>query len=424
MSTCKRIIGAACALLTLAAAVTAQNSAARAPSSPAAPTPPAPPTMPKMPTVNTPTIGGGFYVPGASGFYGPASARATSPASQAATSGTSSQAQTADSAVTGSTSSAVAANTASAVQAATAANQLYSTLSASDLNVLQGTGLLGSLSGLLGKSTNNALMGNTPNATASDAALLQQILAELTALKNAVASQGSQQGRGAGATTTPQPQATAAKVTTTPSEPSAGATTAAALQSSVAQTAPAAQAAPASQQTNIAVTTPAAAPRTAAVGTAPVATASLRANTAAPAAAQRSRAPAQAAASTTPATRSGPRILRFLVNGSDVLATCREVYFSAQESNGSFLLTADRTYQDTDTLEETLYLLFQAKGNESGMTRYAVTPSLNQQDVNTASVLRLLVQQDELTASRTGNIVAMRIDGDCKIDLLLSLDSD
>ncbi len=118
------------------------------------------------------------------------------------------------------------------------------------------------------------------------------------------------------------------------------------------------------------------------------------------------------------------KILRFNINSNDVLKSCTDVFFSTQESNGSFLLTGDRKYTIKGIPHaETFYLLFKATGSENGITTYEVIPNLSQDEENTASMLYLLAQKEELTANRTGNLVTLRTsDPNFKMDLLLSLE--
>lgn len=118
------------------------------------------------------------------------------------------------------------------------------------------------------------------------------------------------------------------------------------------------------------------------------------------------------------------KILRFNINNNDVLKSCTDVFFSTQESNGSFLLTGDRKYTLKGTPHaETFYLLFKAKGSENGITTYDVITNLSQDEENSASMLFLLAQQECLSANRTGNLVTLRTtDPNFKMDLLLSLE--
>jgi hypothetical protein len=122
-------------------------------------------------------------------------------------------------------------------------------------------------------------------------------------------------------------------------------------------------------------------------------------------------------------TTAEPRILRFLVNGYDVLATCRSVYFSKKENDGTFLLTGDRKYaSDGKTRSETFYLLFHATGSRSGTTSYTVTPAVSQDYQNDYSFLYQLTKKTPLTAERTGNLVTMRVNqSDWNLDLLLDV---
>ncbi|MBQ0050876.1 MAG: hypothetical protein KBT11_02295 [Treponema sp.] len=119
-----------------------------------------------------------------------------------------------------------------------------------------------------------------------------------------------------------------------------------------------------------------------------------------------------------------PKILRFSVNGNDLISSCRKIYFSDQESDGTFLLTGDRKYaSENKNHNETFYFYFHAKGGEGGVTRYSVTPAISQDVEDTNSHLYQLTQENELEAQRTGNLVTLRAtDGKWKMDLLVSLD--
>lgn len=275
---------------------------------------PVAPVAPKMPSVTVPTVGGGFYMPGSSNFYGPASLQnpAQGSASKAnAAASSAGESQNAESA-------AVSQTVQSSLQSLSS-----SMLSAGDLNMLQGQGVLGSLSGILSKNT-----------ATSDNALLQQILKELSALKETVALQN-------------------------------------------------AQAAVKDAQKAQAVAVPAVA-----------------------------------------AKSENPKILRFLLNGQDVLSLCHEVHFSTQESDGTFLLTGDCRYtQDSQPQTESFYLLFHAKGSTSGTTRYEVTPTISKNAQTESSVLYQLLQPEPFYANRTGNLVVIHeAKPECTVDILLSLD--
>ncbi|MDE5798145.1 MAG: hypothetical protein K2H73_03890 [Treponemataceae bacterium] len=123
-------------------------------------------------------------------------------------------------------------------------------------------------------------------------------------------------------------------------------------------------------------------------------------------------------------TAANRRILRFVVNGYDVLATCRDVYFSVPETDGSFLLTGDRKYLSNGAnRSETFHLLFAAKAAENGFAQYGVTAAVTQDYTNEYSFLYQLAERQPLTAQRTGNFVSLRVnDPDWKLDLLIALD--
>lgn len=123
-------------------------------------------------------------------------------------------------------------------------------------------------------------------------------------------------------------------------------------------------------------------------------------------------------------TKKEPKILRFSVNGYDILSTCRKIYFSELETDGTFLLTGDRKYiSENKTRSETFYFYFHAQGTDKGITKYLVTPAVSQDYENQYSYLYQLAQKTSLTADRTGNLVTLRVnDGSWKMDLLISLD--
>ena len=121
------------------------------------------PTMPSMPSMSTPTIGSGFYVPGANGFYGANSQQQSAKNSQknssAAPSASTVTSANADSALSDGTDSiALAKNQndilealASKVSPTSALNQ--NVLTTGDISSLDKLGLFGSVSSLIGKNS-------------------------------------------------------------------------------------------------------------------------------------------------------------------------------------------------------------------------------------------------------------------------------
>jgi hypothetical protein len=123
-----------------------------------------------------------------------------------------------------------------------------------------------------------------------------------------------------------------------------------------------------------------------------------------------------------PENRNGS-ILRFTVNGYDITGTCRTVYFSQQEKDGSFLLTGDRKYlSGGKPFGETFYLLFKSDGYTGGTTTYNVLPYVLQTTGNPYSFMYKISQQQALQAQKTGNLVTMRIsEPKLVVDLLLDI---
>jgi len=118
-----------------------------------------------------------------------------------------------------------------------------------------------------------------------------------------------------------------------------------------------------------------------------------------------------------------PVILRFVVNGYDILSSCKTVYFSRKETDGTFLLTADRKYlTDGKINSETFYFLFKADGRGGSEAGYSVVPQIMQAQENTNSLVYKLTKQNNLKAEKTGNLVSMRVNFEgLTADLLLDI---
>lgn len=120
---------------------------------------------------------------------------------------------------------------------------------------------------------------------------------------------------------------------------------------------------------------------------------------------------------------SSSKILRFQVNGSDILGSCRTVYFSKPEDSGLFLLTGDRVfYIDSKKHIETFYFLFKPQVSKDGFFFYNVESELSQDAITSGSKLFKLSNNPEITARRTGNLVSLRYsEADWKLDMLIDL---
>ena len=141
-------------------------------------------------------------------------------------------------------------------------------------------------------------------------------------------------------------------------------------------------------------------------------------------ASQAVQAPVVTSTQKTSVQRSKPsRLIRFSVNGYDVLRTCRNVYISDVQEDGTFLVTGDRRYSsDGKTRSETFHLLFKKDQNTSGLQNYHAAAAVTQDYLNEYSFLYQLSQRENLSAVRTGNLVTMRTtDPDWKLELLIDL---
>lgn len=291
-------------------------------------------SMPTMPTVSQPSVGGGFYSPGRSDFYtgrtargqnqsAPDTGRSQSADRQNSSAPSNEKSQNADSTLT----------TARNLNAITKSVSSMGQLTADDISSMSGLGILGPLSGLLGRGGSNLESKlieaqNMVTASTADSETLRQILSELSELKNQVSNGANSIEKSSGE----------------------------------------------NAFSNIEI--------------------------------------------------KKPRILRFIVNGYDILATCKKIYFSETETDGTFLLTGDRKYMSEGRARgETFYFYFHASGSENGIAKYVVTPAVSQDYENEYSYLYQLTQKNELVADRTGNLVTLRVqDGAWNMDLLISLD--
>ena len=124
-----------------------------------------------------------------------------------------------------------------------------------------------------------------------------------------------------------------------------------------------------------------------------------------------------------PRANPAPGILRFIVNGYDVLASCRTVYFSDVGEDGTFLLTGDRTYTaNGQKRTETFYLLFRPAGGAGFSTQYKAEIAVVQDYTNAHSFMYRLASLGDLTATKTGNLVSLRTsDPNCRADLLIDI---
>lgn len=119
-----------------------------------------------------------------------------------------------------------------------------------------------------------------------------------------------------------------------------------------------------------------------------------------------------------------PSILRFRVNGYNIADSLSTVFFSEPDTDGSFLLTADRKYiANQQARAETVYFLFRTIKGNGTTTTYEVTPSLVQDRINPNSFVYQLCQQQNITAEKTGNLIVLRYASDnCSAEMLLDLD--
>ena len=118
-----------------------------------------------------------------------------------------------------------------------------------------------------------------------------------------------------------------------------------------------------------------------------------------------------------------PKILRFTINGYDLLSTCRTVYISRQAKDGSFLMTGDRRYSsDGNIRSETFHIIFKADGATQGKEAFSTATAVTQDYLNDYSFVYQMSQKDDLKAYKTGSFITMKTDDPTwKLDLLIDL---
>lgn len=117
------------------------------------------------------------------------------------------------------------------------------------------------------------------------------------------------------------------------------------------------------------------------------------------------------------------KILRFRVNSYDILRTCKKIYISKVQDDGTFLVTGDRRYvSDGKFFTETFHILFKVSQEKDGISNYSVAALVMQDSPNQYSFLYQLSQRKNLTASRVGNLLSMKTsDPNWQLDFLIDL---
>ncbi len=117
-----------------------------------------------------------------------------------------------------------------------------------------------------------------------------------------------------------------------------------------------------------------------------------------------------------------PSILRFLINGTDMIPFCKTVFFSSAETDGSFLLTGDCRYELNGSVRnETFYLLFRSKGSKNAVQEFSVTASVFQNVKDSSTYLYSLTKSGNLTAQKTGNLISLKSnENGTNLNMLLS----
>ena len=118
-----------------------------------------------------------------------------------------------------------------------------------------------------------------------------------------------------------------------------------------------------------------------------------------------------------------PKILRFTINGKNILSSCKNICFSSPENDGTFLLTADRKFQSQkENYDETFYFLFKKNTSNVSETGYDVESKVFQNQANSNSELYKMNSLKNLSAKKTGNLVYLQHTSEnLSVDLLIDL---
>ncbi|MBQ9537747.1 MAG: hypothetical protein IJU95_00625 [Treponema sp.] len=299
-----------------------------------------------MPTIESPSLGTGFYTPSAS-----ASPFMSGRSSQSSASGQSAGSSSSSQANSGKASDSSSASVKdSSKSSSTLSRTLQNSISARDLENLDSLGLLGGLSGILSEGYGSSLYSYASNSSAlavdrteETNRLLTRVLEKMEEIKE----QGDVSRSSSGATLV-------------------------------------------SDQ-----------------GEAPA----------------DSSASASSNGTSSPSVKNKSRLLRFAVNGYNVLRTCRTVYISDVQDDGTFLVTGDRRYMsDGQTRTETFHILFRTRPGVSSLSEYDAATAVTQDSYNPNSFVYQLSKRSNMMASRTGNLVSMRTeDPDWRLELLIDL---
>ena len=133
----------------------------------------------------------------------------------------------------------------------------------------------------------------------------------------------------------------------------------------------------------------------------------------------------QTSEATQTASSTNREIMRFRINGSNILSSITDIYISKPDTDGSFLLTADRTYTaDYKKRTETFYMFFTPTDNKTSTLDVSVSVLQDYENKN-SFLYRFadLSEQISISAKKTGRLISIIINNPSfKVDFLLSLD--
>ncbi len=119
------------------------------------------------------------------------------------------------------------------------------------------------------------------------------------------------------------------------------------------------------------------------------------------------------------AIKSGAQIVRFSVNGNNIVTPATEIISSSLAKDSSFLLTGNRNYTASNTARTETFYLFCRK---SGALSYQVYADVSQDYLNEYSYMYQLARKTPLTGKLTGDLLVIRTDDPAwRLDLVIRI---
>lgn len=127
-----------------------------------------------------------------------------------------------------------------------------------------------------------------------------------------------------------------------------------------------------------------------------------------------------APANTQPLSPTAPHLERLVINGVNILSTISVIIPSAITSDGTFLLTGERTISASEGLSEIFYFMCRSLDGQ----KYMLHVDLSQSKENPHSFLYQLVRKTPLEGTKTGDLLVFRFsEANWQSDIVIRLPS-